>query len=153
MTVPQSALVDAVPGAVTLDDKYALARGHVFMSGIQALVRLPMLQQQRDALQGKSTAGMVSGYRGSPLGGYDLALWKAKQHLDAHQILFQPGVNEELAATALWGTQMLGYAPPGTQKFDGVFGLWYGKGPGVDRCSDVFKHANQIGRASCRERV
>lgn len=145
MTVPQSALVDAVPGAVTLDDKYALARGHVFMSGIQALVRLPMLQQQRDALQGKSTAGMVSGYRGSPLGGYDLALWKAKQHLDAHQIVFQPGVNEELAATALWGTQMLGYAPPGTQKFDGVFGLWYGKGPGVDRCSDVFKHANLAG--------
>ncbi|WP_306546424.1 indolepyruvate ferredoxin oxidoreductase family protein [Malikia spinosa] len=145
MTVPQSALVDAVPGAVTLDDKYALARGHVFMSGIQALVRLPMLQQQRDALQGKSTAGMVSGYRGSPLGGYDLALWKAKQHLDAHQIVFQSGVNEELAATALWGTQMLGYAPPGTQKFDGVFGLWYGKGPGVDRCSDVFKHANLAG--------
>ncbi|MEO0003899.1 MAG: hypothetical protein RLZZ22_1591, partial [Pseudomonadota bacterium] len=145
MTVPQSAPVDAVPGAVTLDDKYALARGHVFMSGIQALVRLPMLQRQRDALAGRHTAGLVSGYRGSPLGGYDLALWKARQHLQAHDIVFQPGVNEELAATALWGTQMLGYAPPGTQKFDGVFGLWYGKGPGVDRCSDVFKHANLAG--------
>ena len=135
----------AALGAVTLDDKYARARGHVFMSGIQALVRLPMLQQQRDALAGKNTAGLVSGYRGSPLGGYDLALWKAKQHLQAHDIVFQPGVNEELAATALWGTQMLGYAPPGTHKHDGVFGIWYGKGPGVDRCSDVFKHANLAG--------
>ncbi len=132
-------------GAVTLEDKYALARGHVFMSGTQALVRLPMLQQQRDALAGRHTAGMVSGYRGSPLGGYDLALWKARPHLQAHDIVFQPGVNEELAATALWGTQMLGYAPPGSQKFDGVFGIWYGKGPGVDRCSDVFKHANLAG--------
>ena len=145
MNAPLSDSVRSAMAAVTLDDKYALARGHVFMSGIQALVRLPMLQQQRDALAGRHTAGLVSGYRGSPLGGYDLALWKAKQHLQAHQIVFQPGVNEELAATALWGTQMLGYAPPGTQKHDGVFGLWYGKGPGVDRCSDVFKHANLAG--------
>jgi indolepyruvate ferredoxin oxidoreductase len=130
---------------VTLDDKYSLDVGSAFMSGVQALVKLPMLQRQRDALQGKNTAGFISGYRGSPLGSYDQSLWKAKDHLKAQHIVFQPGVNEELAATALWGTQQLGFAPPGTNKFDGVFGIWYGKGPGVDRCSDVFKHANMAG--------
>ncbi|MFT4268347.1 MAG: indolepyruvate ferredoxin oxidoreductase family protein, partial [Xenophilus sp.] len=130
---------------VTLDDKYSLDRGRAFMSGVQALVKLPMLQRLRDAQQGKNTAGFVSGYRGSPLGGYDQALWKASKYLKAQNIVFQPGVNEELAATALWGTQMLGFSPKETQKFDGVFGIWYGKGPGVDRCSDVFKHANMAG--------
>ncbi len=130
---------------VTLDDKYSLDYGRAFMSGIQALVKLPMLQRQRDALAGKNTAGFVSGYRGSPLGGYDQALWGARKFLEGQNIVFQPGVNEELAATALWGTQQLGFAPPGTNKFDGVFGIWYGKGPGVDRCSDVFKHANMAG--------
>ena len=130
---------------VTLDDKYSLDVGRAFMSGVQALVKLPMLQRQRDALQGKNTAGFISGYRGSPLGSYDQSLWKAKDHLKAQHIVFQPGVNEELAATALWGTQQLGFAPAGTNKFDGVFGIWYGKGPGVDRCSDVFKHANMAG--------
>ncbi len=131
---------------VTLDDKYALARGRAFMSGVQALVRLPILQRTRDALAGLNTAGFVSGYRGSPLGGYDQALWAAKKHLAEHHIVFQPGVNEELAATAVWGTQQLDIYPA-TQKYDGVFGLWYGKGPGVDRCSDVFKHANMAGTA------
>ena len=131
--------------SVTLDDKYSLDVGRAFMSGVQALVKLPMLQRQRDALQGKNTAGFISGYRGSPLGTYDQALWKAKPYLQAQNIVFQPGVNEELAATALWGTQQLGFAPPGSNKFDGVFGIWYGKGPGVDRCSDVFKHANMAG--------
>ena len=130
---------------VTLDDKYSLDVGRAFMSGVQALVKLPMLQRQRDALQGKNTAGFISGYRGSPLGTYDQSLWKAKRYLQAQNIVFQPGVNEELAATALWGTQQLGFAPPGSNKFDGVFGIWYGKGPGVDRCSDVFKHANMAG--------
>ena len=130
---------------VTLDDKYSLDSGRAFMSGVQALVKLPMLQRQRDALQGKNTAGFISGYRGSPLGNYDQFLWKAKSYLQAQNIVFQPGVNEELAATALWGTQQLGFAPPGTNRFDGVFGIWYGKGPGVDRCSDVFKHANMAG--------
>ncbi len=130
---------------VTLDDKYSLDYGSAFMSGVQALVKLPMLQRVRDQLQGKNTAGFVSGYRGSPLGGYDQALWKAAPYLNAQNIVFQPGVNEELAATALWGTQQLGFSPPGTNKFDGVFGIWYGKGPGVDRCSDVFKHANMAG--------
>ena len=130
---------------VTLDDKYSLDMGSAFMSGVQALVKLPMLQRQRDAMQGKNTAGFISGYRGSPLGTYDQALWKAKPYLQAQNIVFQPGVNEELAATALWGTQQLGFAPPGSNKFDGVFGIWYGKGPGVDRCSDVFKHANMAG--------
>ncbi|WP_137921089.1 indolepyruvate ferredoxin oxidoreductase family protein [Hydrogenophaga sp. 2FB] len=130
---------------VTLDDKYALDQGRAFMSGVQALVKLPMLQRQRDALVGKNTAGFISGYRGSPLGGYDQSLQKAASYLKAQNIVFQPGVNEELAATALWGTQQLGFAPPGSNKFDGVFGIWYGKGPGVDRCSDVFKHANMAG--------
>jgi indolepyruvate ferredoxin oxidoreductase len=130
---------------VTLDDKYSLDYGRAFMSGVQALVKLPMLQRQRDALAGKNTAGFISGYRGSPLGGYDQALWKAKKYLQAQNIVFQPGVNEELAATAIWGTQMLGFAPPATNRFDGVFGIWYGKGPGVDRCSDVFKHGNMAG--------
>ena len=130
---------------VTLDDKYSLDVGRAFMSGVQALVKLPMLQRQRDALQGKNTAGFISGYRGSPLGTYDQALWKAKKYLQAQNIVFQPGVNEELAATALWGTQQLGFAPAGSNKFDGVFGIWYGKGPGVDRCADVFKHANMAG--------
>ena len=131
--------------SVSLDDKYTLDHGRAFMSGVQALVKLPMLQRQRDALVGKNTAGFISGYRGSPLGGYDQALQKAAPHLKAQNIVFQPGVNEELAATALWGTQQLGFAPAGSNKFDGVFGIWYGKGPGVDRCSDVFKHANMAG--------
>ena len=131
---------------VTLDDKYSLENGRAFMSGTQALVRLPLLQRKRDGMNGLNTAGFISGYRGSPLGGYDQALWAAKKHLAAQNIVFQPGVNEELAATALWGTQQLDLFPQ-TRKFDGVFGIWYGKGPGVDRCSDVFKHANMAGTA------
>ena len=130
---------------MTLDDKYSLDYGRAFMSGVQALVKLPMLQRLRDSQAGKNTAGFVSGYRGSPLGGYDQALVKAAKYLQAQNIVFQPGVNEELAATALWGTQQLGFSPAGTNRFDGVFGIWYGKGPGVDRCSDVFKHANMAG--------
>jgi indolepyruvate ferredoxin oxidoreductase len=129
----------------SLDDKYAMESGVAFMSGVQALVKLPMLQRVRDAKLGKNTAGFISGYRGSPLGTYDQSLVKAKKYLDKHRIVFQPGVNEELAATAVWGTQQLGFAPAGSNKYDGVFGIWYGKGPGVDRCSDVFKHANMAG--------
>jgi indolepyruvate ferredoxin oxidoreductase len=135
----------ALPPAITLDDKYALDYGRAFMSGVQALVKLPMLQRVRDLAVGKNTAGFISGYRGSPLGTYDLALAHAEKYLKAHHVVFQPGVNEELAATALWGTQQLGFAPPGSNRYDGVFGIWYGKGPGVDRCSDVFKHANMAG--------
>jgi len=131
---------------VTLDDKYSLASGRAFMSGVQALVRLPMLQRQRDARVGLNTGGFISGYRGSPLGGYDQALLAAKKHLAEQHIVFQPGVNEELGATAVWGTQMLDLYPQ-SRKYDGVFGIWYGKGPGVDRCSDVFKHANMAGTA------
>ena len=142
-------LPDAVRRAlehITLDDKYTLDRGRAFMSGVQALVRLPMLQQQRDRVAGLDTAGFISGYRGSPLGTYDQSLWAAKKHLAEHRIVFQPGVNEELAATAVWGTQQLDLFPQ-TKKHDGVFGIWYGKGPGVDRCIDVFKHANMAGTA------
>jgi indolepyruvate ferredoxin oxidoreductase len=144
MNAPLPAEVLQALATLSLDDKYALDRGTAFMSGIQALVRLPILQHTRDTLQGLHTAGFISGYRGSPLGGYDQALWQAKAHLQKHHIVFQPGVNEELGATAVWGTQQLGLTP-GPQRFDGVFGIWYGKGPGVDRCSDVFKHANMAG--------
>ncbi len=128
---------------VTLEDKYTLRSGRVYLSGVQALVRLPMLQQERDREAGLRTAGFISGYRGSPLAAYDTALNAARRHLAAHDIHFQPGVNEDIAATALWGTQQVNLYR--TAKFDGVFGIWYGKGPGVDRSMDPLKHANLAG--------
>ncbi len=130
-------------GRVTLDDKYTLDRGRAYMSGTQALVRLLMLQHERDRRAGLNTAGFVSGYRGSPLGGVDQTLWRAKKHLEAHHIAFQPGLNEDLAATSVWGSQQVNMYPGA--KYDGVFAMWYGKGPGVDRSGDVFKHANAAG--------
>ncbi|MEC5409859.1 indolepyruvate ferredoxin oxidoreductase family protein [Paraburkholderia sp. MPAMCS5] len=129
--------------SVSLDDKYTLERGRVYISGTQALVRLPMLQKARDLKAGLNTAGFISGYRGSPLGALDQSLWKAKKHLQANDVIFQPGVNEDLAATAVWGSQQINLWPGATR--DGVFGMWYGKGPGVDRTGDVFKHANSAG--------
>ncbi|MYN05252.1 indolepyruvate ferredoxin oxidoreductase family protein [Pseudoduganella sp. DS3] len=128
---------------VSLDDKYTSTSGKVFLSGIQALVRLPMLQQLRDARAGLNTGGFISGYRGSPLGGLDETLWKAQPHLQKHNVQFVPGVNEDLAATAVWGSQQVDLIGPA--KYDGVFAMWYGKGPGVDRCGDVFKHMNHAG--------
>ncbi|MGB9109698.1 MAG: indolepyruvate ferredoxin oxidoreductase family protein [Telluria sp.] len=130
---------------VSLDDKYTATSGKIFLSGIQALVRLPMIQKIRDEQTGLNTAGFVSGYRGSPLGGLDENLWKAKGHLEAKSIQFVPGVNEDLAATAVWGTQTVDLIGPA--KYDGVFAMWYAKGPGVDRCGDVFKHMNHAGTA------
>ena len=129
--------------AVSLDDKYALESGHAFMSGVQALVRLPLMQAARDRRAGLNTAGFISGYRGSPLGNYDDALGKAHRFLSAAGIRFQPGINEDLAATSLWGAQQVALLPERT--VEGVFGIWYGKGPGVDRSADVFKHANAAG--------
>ncbi len=129
--------------AVSLSDKYSLESGRIYINGVQALVRLPIIQRIRDRAAGLNTAGYISGYRGSPLGTYDNALTSANSFLAEHQIVFQPGVNEDLAATALWGTQQVNMFPGA--KFDGVFGMWYGKGPGVDRCGDVFKHANAAG--------
>ena len=128
---------------VDLDDKYIRARGRVFLTGIQALVRLVLTQHQRDLAAGHDTAGYISGYRGSPLGGLDLQLDRAKAHLDRHHVVFQPGVNEDIAATACWGTQQAGLDGEGA--CDGVFCLWYGKGPGVDRSGDVLRHANLAG--------
>ena len=128
---------------VSLEDKYVSDHGRVYLTGIQALVRLALVQRRRDLAAGLNTAGFISGYRGSPLGGLDEALWKAKKHLEAHHIKFQPGVNEELAATAVWGSQQVEMI--GESNYDGVFALWYGKGPGVDRCGDVFKHMNFAG--------
>ena len=128
---------------VTLDDKYVVETGRIYLTGTQALVRLPMMQRQRDLAAGLNTGGYITGYRGSPLGGFDQALWQAKKFIKKSHIEFQPGLNEDLAATALWGTQQV-HLYPGA-KYDGVYGIWYGKGPGVDRCGDVFKHANYAG--------
>jgi indolepyruvate ferredoxin oxidoreductase len=128
---------------VTLDDKYDLSQDRVFVTGYQALIRLTLMQKERDRRAGLNTAGYVSGYRGSPLGGLDQQFLRAKPFLDRYDIVFQPGVNEDLAATALWGTQQAELRGEG--KYDGVFGMWYGKGPGVDRTGDVFRHANFAG--------
>ncbi|MGB3539717.1 MAG: indolepyruvate ferredoxin oxidoreductase family protein [Mesorhizobium sp.] len=128
---------------VALDDKFDLARERVFLSGAQALVRMLLMQRERDRQAGLNTAGFVSGYRGSPLGGLDLQLWKARSQLAGSNIVFQPGLNEELAATACWGSQQAELQGEG--KYDGVFSVWYGKGPGVDRSGDVFRHANLAG--------
>ncbi len=131
--------------SVNLDDKYRVEGGQVFITGVQALVRLPLLRREIDAKNGLNTAGFISGYRGSPLGTYDKQLWHEKKRLAGHHIIFRPGVNEELAATAVWGSQQAGLFPGA--RYDGVFGIWYGKGPGVDRSGDAFKHATMFGTA------
>ncbi|MFT5085408.1 MAG: indolepyruvate ferredoxin oxidoreductase [Lentisphaeria bacterium] len=129
--------------SISLDDKYELDAARAYMTGIDALVRLPMLQHQRDKKSGLNTAGFISGYRGSPLGGLDQSLVKAQKYLDRHDITFKPGINEDLAATAVWGSQQVNLFPGA--KYDGVFAMWYGKGPGVDRSMDVIKHGNAFG--------
>ncbi len=126
-----------------LEHKFTRTRGRIYLSGVQALVRLPLMQRLRDEAAGLKTGGFVSGYRGSPLGGFDLELWRASRHLEAAGVRFTPGLNEDLGATMVWGTQQTNLFPGA--KVDGVFGMWYGKGPGVDRCGDVFKHANAAG--------
>ena len=131
---------------VTLDDKYDLVEGKAYMTGIQALVRLPLDQKRLDSQAGHNTAGFISGYRGSPLGGYDQRLRAAQKWLDAHHIKFWEGLNEDLGATAVWGSQQLGLFPGADR--DGLFGIWYGKAPGVDRTGDVFKHANAAGSSA-----
>jgi indolepyruvate ferredoxin oxidoreductase len=131
----------------TLEDKYTRSEGRIYLSGVQALVRLPLMQQMRDRAAQLNTAGFISGYRGSPLGGFDLELWRAKKHLAASSIEFVPGLNEDLGATMVWGTQQTNLFPGA--KYDGVFAMWYGKGPGVDRCGDVFKHGNAAGTSKC----
>ncbi|WP_186131191.1 indolepyruvate ferredoxin oxidoreductase family protein [Burkholderia gladioli] len=128
---------------VSLDDKYELGENRIFISGAQAVVRMLLMQRERDRQAGLNTAGFVSGYRGSPLGGLDHQLWKAGKALSAADIVFQPGLNEELAATAVWGSQQAEMLGEG--RYDGVFSLWYGKGPGVDRAGDIFRHANLAG--------
>jgi indolepyruvate ferredoxin oxidoreductase len=131
---------------VTLDDRYDLGQAQVLLGGTQALVRALLMQKARDRAAGLNTAGYVTGYRGSPLGSVDQQLWRADRHLKAADVVFNPGLNEDLAATALWGTQQAELRGEG--RFDGVFGLWYGKGPGVDRCGDVFRHANMAGTSA-----
>lgn len=129
--------------APSLDDKYTQTSGVVFLTGNQALVRLPLQQRMRDEAAGLNTGAYISGYRGSPLGRYDMELWRAQLHLDKQDIHFQPGVNEDLAATAIWGSQHVGNMKLRTK--DGVIGFWYGKTPGVDRSGDAFRHANFAG--------
>ena len=131
--------------AVTLEDKYTLERGRIYLTGVQALARLPMMQRQRDLAAGLDTGCFISGYRGSPLGGLDQTLWSARAHLKKDHVFFQPGINEDLAATAVWGSQQVNMFEGA--KYDGVFAMWYGKGPGVDRSGDVFKHGNAAGTA------
>jgi indolepyruvate ferredoxin oxidoreductase len=128
---------------IALDDKYRLTEGPALLSGRQALVRLAILQRQGDRRSGLQTAGYISGYRGSPLGGYDLELWKAAEILRANDIIFSPGVNEDLALTAIAGTQQIEFVPG--RRVEGVFAFWYGKGPGIDRSGDAIKHANLAG--------
>jgi indolepyruvate ferredoxin oxidoreductase len=130
---------------ITLDDKWTLERGKAFMTGTQALIRLPMLQRERDEKAGLNTAGYITGYRGSPVTQIDQTAMKTKKYLDEHHVKFHPGMNEDLAATAVWGSQQTNLFE-GAQ-YDGVFAMWYGKGPGVDRCGDVFKHGNNAGSA------
>lgn len=131
---------------VSLDDKYTATSGRIYLNGVQALVRLMLVQRWRDVSAGLNTAGFVSGYRGSPLGGLDEALWQAHAQLERNHVKFLPGVNEELAATAVWGTQQLHLT--GDSTYDGVFAMWYGKAPGVDRCGDVFKHMSHAGTSA-----
>ncbi|MEZ5651489.1 MAG: indolepyruvate ferredoxin oxidoreductase family protein [Burkholderiaceae bacterium] len=135
--------MNAAPETVSLDDKYTRQGGRVLLNGAQALVRALILQRELDRRNGLRSAGYVSGYRGSPLGGLDQALWAARKHVQAADVTFQPGVNEDLAATAVWGSQQL--AVMGDATVDGVFAMWYGKGPGVDRSGDPLKHGNYTG--------
>src|SRR5271155_4235705 len=128
---------------ITLDDKYVLEEGRVFITGVQALIRVLLDRRRLDRRAGLNTAGFLSGYRGSPLGGLDQQAHRAAAHLKAQDIVFKEGLNEDLAATAVWGSQQLGLFPGA--RYDGVFAMWYGKGPGVDRSGDVFKHANAAG--------
>ncbi|OUS34926.1 indolepyruvate ferredoxin oxidoreductase [Rhodobacterales bacterium 56_14_T64] len=128
---------------ISLNDKYDLEKSPVMLNGTQALVRLMLMQKARDVAAGLNTAGLVTGYRGSPLGAVDMMMTRAEKQLKAADVTFQLGLNEDLAATALWGSQQAEVRGEG--KFDGVFGLWYGKGPGVDRSGDVIRHANMAG--------
>lgn len=128
---------------MTLEDRLSQEEGWVYMTGMQALVRLPIQQRKRDAAAGLNTGGYISGYRGSPVGTYDMALWQAEDDLKAHNVYFQPGLNEDLAATATWGAQQVGLFPGA--KVDGVFSIWYGKAPGMDRSMDPLRHANLAG--------
>jgi len=136
----------AVNTSYELEDRYRQASGRVYVTGTQALVRLPLVQHQRDRGAGLKTAGFISGYPGSPLGGYDQALNQGRAFLAENDVHFQPGLNEDLAATSVWGTQQASIMPG--MRYDGVFSIWYGKGPGVDRSVDALKHGAQAGASA-----
>ena len=130
---------------VTLDDKYDLSKKRSLMSGVQAMVRLTMMQHERDRQAGHNTAGYVTGYRGSPLGGLDQAMWRADDHLRRHNVHCRPAINEDLGATAVWGTQQVNLFEGA--RYDGVYAMWYGKGPGLDQSLDAMRQANYHGSA------
>lgn len=142
-SLDNTAVVQTDLQSYQLNDRYRRKHGRVYLNGSQALVLLPLMQHQMDAARGLNTAGFISGYTGSPLGGYDIALKQASEELEQHNIHFQPGINEDLGATAVWGSQQIDTV--GDQKYDGVFSLWYGKGPGVDRSGDALKHGSYGG--------
>ena len=131
--------------AVKLDDKYTLDEGRVYLTGTQAIVRLLLVQRRRDQAAGLNTAGFISGYRGSPMTAIDQQLWRAEKHLQDHHVKFWPGLNEDLAATALWGTQQVHYF--NDANYDGIYGMWYGKGPGMDRSLDAIRQGHWHGSA------
>ena len=133
----------SVLAEVSLDDRFDLTKSPVLLNGAQAVARLLLAQKERDRRAGLNTGGFVTGYRGSPVGGLDLQFGRLKKPFAAADIHFEPGLNEELAATAVWGAQQAEMRGEG--RFDGVFSMWYGKGPGVDRSGDVFRHANLAG--------
>ncbi|MEL7027721.1 MAG: pyruvate ferredoxin oxidoreductase, partial [Pseudomonadota bacterium] len=143
MTAEPAAALPVPLDDYALEDRYARTSGRVFLTGTQALVAILLMQRRLDRARGLSTAGFVSGYRGSPLGGVDQALWRARKETEAHDIKFMPAVNEDLGATAVLGTQQVEVEP--TKTVDGVFAMWYGKGPGVDRAGDALKHGNAYG--------
>ena len=128
---------------ISLHDRFDLEKSPVLLNGTQALVRLMLMQKARDEAAGLDTGGFITGYRGSPVGGLDIQFMREEKLLKPKDIIFQPGLNEELAATAIWGAQQATIRGEGAK--DGVFCIWYGKGPGVDRCGDVFRHANAAG--------
>ena len=131
--------------AVTLNDKYELDSGQIYLTGTQALLRLLMVQRRRDAASGLNTAGFISGYRGSPITAIDVELWRAKSQIEKDHVHFWPGTNEHMAATAVWGTQQVNYF--NDANYDGVFSMWYGKGPGLDQSLDAIRQGNFHGSA------
>ena len=143
MTTTEAMQPSMVDSTYRLDQNRTALGGRVFLTGTQALTRMLVMQRKLDQSHGLRTAGYVSGYRGSPLAGVDTEMWRSQKLLAEHDITFLPAINEDLAATAVMGTQQVGMDPE--RKYDGVFAMWYGKGPGIDRAGDALRHGNAAG--------